>query len=83
MGKGKEINGNSRPRGMRSDPDYRSFTHYMRKDTHHHIFSALHEKNDGTTFSALVEQLLGVWLDQQKSRLSRSRLDRERKHEES
>lgn len=59
-------NRTGRPKtGMRSNPDYRSFNYFIRKDTHHRVFAILHET--GTTFSELTNQLMEKWLeDQQK-----------------
>jgi hypothetical protein len=60
--------GRARAPGMRSNPDYGQFSYYMRKDTHHAVHATLHERNDGTTFSDLVEELMGKWLAQNKKR---------------
>ena len=57
--------GRAREPGMRSKPEYRQFSHYMRRDTHHAIHAILHERNDGTTLSDLIDQLLGKWLEAQ------------------
>ena len=57
--------GRGRAPGMRSNPEYRQFSHYMRRATHHQIHAILHKRNDGTTLSDLVDQLLGKWLETQ------------------
>lgn len=52
--------------GLREDPEYRSVTCYMRRDTHHCIFAILHAKNDkSATFSGLVQQLMEEWLEKE------------------
>ena len=49
--------------GMRSNPAYIQVSYYLKKDTHHRAFAVLHARNDKTTFSELVGELLEVWLD--------------------
>lgn len=52
--------------GMRSNPAYSQYTFFLKKDTHHRAFAVLHEKNEGTTFSELVQELLQGWLEKNK-----------------
>ena len=52
--------------GMRSDPDYRPVSYYMKKKTYHKVFAKLHARQDGTNFSRLVEELLTNWLESQR-----------------
>jgi hypothetical protein len=54
--------------GLRSNPDYVQLSIYVRKDTHHRVFGALHARNDKSTFSGLVQELLENWLATQKTK---------------
>lgn len=48
--------------GLRVNPDFRALTFYVRRDTHHRVFTLLHGMDDGTNFSILMQQLLEAWL---------------------
>lgn len=49
--------------GMRSDPAFSQYTIFLRKSAHHRAVAILHEKNEGTVFSELVQELLEGWLE--------------------
>jgi hypothetical protein len=53
-------------RGKRSNPDYEQITAYIRVKTHADVKIALLREGQKREFSALVEDLLGDWLDSRK-----------------
>ncbi len=52
--------------GKRSNPDFEQVTAYIRKRTHADVKIALLREGQKREFSALVEDLLGDWLDSRK-----------------
>lgn len=52
-----------RPVGKRSDPDFKMFSHLMRKDTQRKAAMKLLRLDDGRDMSEILEALLSTWTD--------------------
>lgn len=60
---GQTTSAKVRPVGKRSDPDFKMFSHLMRKDTQRKAAMKLLRLDDGRDMSEILEALLSAWAD--------------------
>jgi hypothetical protein len=63
-----ETSAAGRPKGKRSDPDYKQFSMLLRKATHKSVTRTLDEQESEMDVSDLVEHLLQGWLKRQQKK---------------
>jgi hypothetical protein len=55
-----------RPPGKRSDPAWKLYSHFLKKQTHREVTNILRNEEDGRDLSDVLQQLLEEWLIQRK-----------------
>ena len=60
------IRGKGRPPGKRSDPAWKLYSHFLKKQTHREVRNILRNEENGQDLSDLLQQLLEEWLIQHK-----------------
>ena len=60
------VRGKGRPLGKRSDPAWKLYSHFLKKQTHREVTNILRNEENGRDLSDVLEQLLEAWLIQQK-----------------
>ena len=60
------IRGKGRPPGKRSDPAWKLYSHFLKKQTHREVTNILRNEENGQNLSDLLQQLLEQWLIQHK-----------------
>jgi hypothetical protein len=60
------VRGKGRPPGKRSDPAWKLYSHFLKKQTHREATNILRNEENGRDLSDVLEQLLEGWLIQQK-----------------
>ena len=60
------VRGKGRPPGKRSDPAWKLYSHFLKKQTHREATNILRNEENGRDLSDVLEQLLEEWLTQQK-----------------
>jgi hypothetical protein len=60
------VRGKGRPPGKRSDPAWKLYSHFLKKQTHREVTNILRNEEDGQDLSDLLQQLLEQWLIQHK-----------------
>ena len=60
------VRGKGRPLGKRSDPAWKLYSHFLKKQTHREVTNVLRNEENGRDLSDVLEQLLEEWLSQQK-----------------
>ena len=55
-----------RPPGKRSDPAWKLYSHFLKKQTHREVTNILRNEENGRDLSDVLEQLLEEWLIQHK-----------------
>ena len=55
-----------RPLGKRSDPAWKLYSHFLKKQTHREVTNILRNEENGRDLSDVLEQLLEEWLIQHK-----------------
>jgi hypothetical protein len=60
------VRGKGRPPGKRSDPAWKLYSHFLKKQTHREATNILRNEENGQDLSDVLEQLLEEWLIQQK-----------------
>ena len=55
-----------RPLGKRSDPAWKLYSHFLKKQTHREVTNILRNEEDGRDLSDVLQQLLEEWLIQRK-----------------
>jgi hypothetical protein len=60
------VRGKGRPLGKRSDPAWKLYSHFLKKQTHREATNILRNEENGRDLSDVLEQLLEEWLSQQK-----------------
>ena len=60
--------GRGRPPGKRSNPEWKLYSHYLKKQTQHEATAILHNKENGQDLSDVLQELLEGWIAQQKRR---------------
>ena len=60
------IRGKGRPPGKRSDPAWKLYSHFLKKQTHREVTNILRNEENGQDFSDVLQQLLEEWLIQHK-----------------
>jgi hypothetical protein len=58
--------GKGRPPGKRSDPAWKLYSHFLKKQTHREVTNILRNEENGRDLSDVLEQLLEEWLIQHK-----------------
>ena len=58
--------GKGRPPGKRSDPAWKLYSHFLKKQTHREVTNILRNEENGQDFSDVLQQLLEEWLIQHK-----------------
>jgi hypothetical protein len=61
------VRGKGRPPGKRSDPAWKLYSHFLKKQTHREATNILRNEENGQDLSDVLEQLLEEWLIQHKS----------------
>jgi hypothetical protein len=52
--------------GKRSDPAWKLYSHFLKKQTHREVTNILRNEEDGRDLSDVLQQLLEEWLIQRK-----------------
>ena len=60
------VQGRGRPPGKRSDPAWKLYSHFLKKQTHREVTNILHNEENGRDLSDVLQQLLEEWLIRQK-----------------
>ena len=60
------VRGKGRPPGKRSDPAWKLYSHFLKKQTHREVTNILRNEENGRDLSDVLEQLLEEWLIQHK-----------------
>jgi hypothetical protein len=60
------MRGKGRPPGKRSDPAWKLYSHFLKKQTHREVTNILRNEENGRDLSDVLEQLLEEWLIQHK-----------------
>lgn len=60
------VRGKGRPPGKRSDPAWKLYSHFLKKQTHRDVMNILRNEDDGRDLSDVLQQLLEEWLLQHK-----------------
>jgi len=60
------IRGKGRPPGKRSNPEWKLYSHFLKKQTHREATNILRNEDNGRDLSDVLQQLLDEWLTQQK-----------------
>ena len=60
------VRGKGRPPGKRSDPAWKLYSHFLKKQTHREVTNILRNEENGQDFSDVLQQLLEEWLIQHK-----------------
>ena len=60
------VPGKGRPPGKRSDPAWKLYSHFLKKQTHREVTNILRNVENGQDLSDLLQQLLEQWLIQHK-----------------
>jgi hypothetical protein len=55
-----------RPLGKRSDPAWKLYSHFLKKQTHREVTNILRNEEAGRDLSEVLQQLLEEWLSQRK-----------------
>jgi hypothetical protein len=58
--------GKGRPPGKRSDPAWKLYSHFLKKQTHREATNILRNEENGPDLSDVLQQLLEEWLLHQK-----------------
>jgi hypothetical protein len=54
--------GKGRPPGKRSDPEWKLYSHFLKKQTHREVTNILRNEEHGQDLSDVLQQLLEGWL---------------------
>ena len=60
------VRGKGRPPGKRSDPAWKLYSHFLKKQTHREATNILRNEENSRDLSDVLEQLLEEWILQQK-----------------
>jgi len=60
------VRGKGRPLGKRSDPAWKLYSHFLKKQTHREVTNILRNEENGRDLSDVLQQLLEEWLLQHK-----------------
>jgi hypothetical protein len=60
------VRGKGRPPGKRSDPAWKLYSHFLKKQTHREVTNILRNEENGQDLSEVLQQLLEEWLIQHK-----------------
>ena len=60
------VRGKGRPPGKRSDPAWKLYSHFLKKQTHREATNILRNEENSRDLSDVLEQLLEEWVLQQK-----------------
>ena len=60
------VRGKGRPPGKRSDPAWKLYSHFLKKQTHREATNILRNEENGQDLSDVLQQLLEEWLIRQK-----------------
>jgi hypothetical protein len=60
------MRGKGRPPGKRSDPAWKLYSHFLKKQTHREATNILRNEENGQDLSDVLQQLLEEWIRQQK-----------------
>jgi hypothetical protein len=60
------VRGRGRPPGKRSDPAWKLYSHFLKKQTHREATNILRNEENGRDLSDVLQQLLEEWLIRQK-----------------
>ena len=60
------VPGKGRPPGKRSDPAWKLYSHFLKKQTHREATNILRNEENGQDLSDVLQQLLEEWLIRQK-----------------
>ena len=60
------VRSRGRPPGKRSDPAWKLYSHFLKKQTHREATNILRNEENGRDLSDVLQQLLEEWISQQK-----------------
>jgi hypothetical protein len=60
--------GRGRPPGKRSNPEWKLYSHYLKKQTQREATNILRNEEDGRDLSDVLQELLADWIAQHKNR---------------
>jgi hypothetical protein len=60
------MRGKGRPPGKRSNPEWKLYSHFLKKQTHREATNILRNEDNGRDLSDVLQQLLDEWLTRQK-----------------
>ena len=60
------VRGKGRPPGKRSDPAWKLYSHFLKKQTQREATNILRNEDNGRDLSDVLQQLLEEWLTQHK-----------------
>jgi len=60
------MRGKGRPPGKRSNPEWKLYSHFLKKQTHREATNILRNEENGRDLSDVLQQLLDEWLARQK-----------------
>ena len=63
-----EVKRRGRPPGKRSDPDWKLFSHFLKRRTQRRATLLITHLDDGRDLSDVLEDLLGRWVEEQEKR---------------
>jgi hypothetical protein len=64
----EQVRGRGRPPGKRSNPEWKLYSHFLKKQTQHEATAILHNEENGQDLSDVLQELLEGWIAQQKRR---------------
>ena len=56
------MRGKGRPPGKRSDPAWKLYSHFLKRQTHREVTNILRNEENGRDLSDVLQQLLEEWL---------------------
>jgi hypothetical protein len=65
-GSAEPVGRKGRPPGKRSDPAWKLYSHFLKKQTHREVTTILRNEEAGRDLSEVLQQLLEEWLSQRK-----------------
>jgi hypothetical protein len=60
------VRGKGRPPGKRSNPEWKLYSHYLKKQTQREATNILRNEDNGRDLSDVLQELLEEWLARQK-----------------
>src|SRR5216683_2382723 len=62
------VRGKGRPPGKRSNPEWKLYSHFLKKQTQREATNILRNEEDGRDLSDVLQELLAEWITRHKNR---------------